>query len=195
MNILILLFISSAIILNVIHNMILLCIYQCLHLIHCHSASIAMNYTISSAKCRFRCHDWCKNTQNISCYSCKNRLLSTFTFSPTQNIIISCLIPLKNSLFHTDIIIKHPISGYRIGYGSNIVFTISVFAPNFRIRIRIRIWRIWKNDISICQNRISEMNRILANWMRIIRVYQILNLPPSRIRISFFTPSISVSKG
>jgi len=61
-------------------------------------------------------------------------------FSPTQNIKIYCLIPLKNSLFHTSFIIKHnPTSGYRIGYGSDVVFTISVSAPNLWIRIQIRI--------------------------------------------------------
>ena len=85
------------------------------------------------AKCLLGCHGWCRNTKNTSCYYCKNRILFTITFSPTQNIKIYYLIPLKNSLFHTDIIIKHPT------FGSYIVFTISVFAPNLRIRIRIRM--------------------------------------------------------
>ena len=83
-----------------------------LHHIHCHSAFIAMDYMTSGAKCRFGCHGWCRKTQNISCYSCKNRILFTINFSPTQNIKIYCLISLKNCLFHTDIIIKHLQIGY-----------------------------------------------------------------------------------
>ena len=40
-----------------------------------------------------------------------------YYFFTNSNIKIYCLISLKNSLFHTDIIIKHPTFGYRIGYG------------------------------------------------------------------------------
>ena len=50
--------------------------------------SIAMDYTSFDAKCQFGCHDWSRVTQNISCYSCKNQILSAITFSPTQNIKI-----------------------------------------------------------------------------------------------------------
>ena len=127
--------------------MILLFTYQYFHHIHCHSASIAMDYTTSSDKCWFGWHSWYRNTQNILCYSCKNHILSTTTFSPIQNIKIYCLIPLKNSLFHTDIIINHLTFGYRIGYGSDIAFNISLSAPN--LRIRIRILTDVKNDMCI----------------------------------------------
>ena len=96
-----------------------------------------MNYTTSCAKCRFGCHGWCQNTQKTSYYSCKNRIFFTIIFSPTLNIKIYYLIRLKNSLFHTDIISKHLTFGYWIRYGSDIVFTISVFAPNLRIWIQI----------------------------------------------------------
>ena len=77
------LFISSTTILNVIHIMILLYTYQYFHRIHCHSASIVMDSTTSGTKCQFGCHGWCWNIQNISCYSCKNQILSTITFSST----------------------------------------------------------------------------------------------------------------
>jgi len=33
-----------------VHTIILLCTYQCLHCIHCHLASIAIDYTTSGAK-------------------------------------------------------------------------------------------------------------------------------------------------
>ena len=45
-------FISSIIILNVIHIMILLCTYQYFHSIHCYSAFIAIDYMTSGTKCR-----------------------------------------------------------------------------------------------------------------------------------------------
>ena len=47
-----------------VYTMILLCTYQYFHRIHCHSASIAMDYTTFGAKCRFGCHS-CRNTQDI----------------------------------------------------------------------------------------------------------------------------------
>ena len=44
---------------------------------------------------------------------------------------IYCLIPLKNSLFYTNIIIKHPTFGYQIGYESDTAFIIYVSALTF----------------------------------------------------------------
>ena len=49
-----------------VNTMILLSTYQCFHRIHCHSTSIAMDYTTSGAKCQFRCHD-CVKILKISC--------------------------------------------------------------------------------------------------------------------------------
>ena len=95
-----------------IHSMILLFIYQCFHHIHCLSASIAMNYMISGAKYRFRCHSWCRNTQNLLPHS----------------------ISLPYEYYY-----HAPNLRYRIGYDSNIAFTITVSAPNLRIRIWIQI--------------------------------------------------------
>ena len=77
--------------------MILLCTYQYIHHIHCHSTSITINYTSSGAKCRFGCHGWCRNTQNILWCSCKNRIISTITFSPIK-------ISKFNALFHWRIV-------------------------------------------------------------------------------------------
>ena len=46
----------------------------------------------------------------------------------------------------------HPTFGYGYGYGYG-------------------YWRMWKNDIHIRQNRISDINRILADRMRILIGY------------------------
>ena len=40
-----------------------------------------------------------------------------YYFFTNSSIKIYCIVSMKNSLFHTDIIIKHPIFGYRIRYG------------------------------------------------------------------------------
>ena len=80
-----------------IRAMILLCAYQYFHRIHCHSTSIAMNYTTSGAKCWFGCRGWCWNTQNISCYSYKNQILFTYFFTNSK-------YQKSNVLFHWRII-------------------------------------------------------------------------------------------
>jgi len=51
--------------------------------------------------------------------------------------------------------------------GSDIVFTIFASSPN----LQIRILRDMKNAISIRQNRISDTDQILADWIWILTGY------------------------
>ena len=97
--------------------MILLWTYQCFHRIHCHSTSIAIYYT--SPVLYVDSDDMIDVEILKISHATLARIgyFSTIIFSLTQNIKIYCLIPLKNSLFHTNIIVKHPTFGYRIGYG------------------------------------------------------------------------------
>ena len=115
-----------------INTLILLCTYQCFHRIHWHSTSIGIDYTIPSVKCWFGCHDWCQNTQNISCDSCKNRILLLLFFHQLK-------ILKSIASFHWRVVSSIRIllwSTQLLDIGSD---TDSVSSSNFRIRIRVRI--------------------------------------------------------
>ena len=76
--------------------------YQCFHCIHCHSVSIAIDYTKSGAKCRFGCHVDA-GISKISCVTLPRIEYFPILLFHTENIKFHCLISLKITLFHIDI--------------------------------------------------------------------------------------------
>ena len=60
---------------------------------------------------------------------------------------------------------------HRIRYRSDIALPYPYPHPAFRYEYRYGYWRMWKNDIRIHQNQISDTDRILVDRMRILIRY------------------------